>query len=193
MSVETYECTRCGAYLGITGPGSGSEDDYAAEEYFASEVEYHESGQCNPAADPARVEYVAGLRALADLLESTPDLPLPTEREITWAAHTFQIYEGREPRETVATLARLLPGRLYKNDPAKGGYAEQYFELTGKLYGLGLRVWAERSEVCRRVVTGTREVTETVPAPDAPTIEVTRTVEDVEWVCEPLLADAVVA
>ncbi len=49
-----------------------------------------------------------------------------------------------------------------------------------------------REEVCERVVTGTREVTESVPDPEAmkevPIVEVTKTVEDVEWRCRPLLA-----
>lgn len=133
-----------------------------------------------------RTDYIKGLRALADLLEGTPELPLPTEREITWAAHTLQIFEGREPRDTVADLARLLPGRLAKNDPAKSEYNSKYFELNGTLHGLDLRVWAVREDVCRKVVTGTREVTKTVPVE---TREITVTEETFEWVCEPLLAE----
>jgi hypothetical protein len=43
-------------------------------------------------------------------------------------------------------------------------------------------------------VTGTREVTEQVPDPEAlaavPTTTVTRTEDVTEWVCRPLLADA---
>lgn len=59
---------------------------------------------------------------------------------------------------------------------------------------MSVNIITDREAVCRRVVTGTREVTKTVPAPGADTVEVTETVEDVEWVCdEPLLAGAVTA
>ncbi|HET6291734.1 MAG TPA: hypothetical protein VFG33_00115, partial [Kribbella sp.] len=56
-----------------------------------------------------------------------------------------------------------------------------------------VHVGAYRDQVCERVVTGTREVTKTVPDPSVvvPDVEVTETVEDVEWICGPLLAKAV--
>lgn len=138
-----------------------------------------------------REEYTAGLRALADLLDATPDLPLPTTRDIQWAVHWYATTDD-EKRTVMANIARLIPGRLTKNDPNTGDkYDSDYFRLTGNIGGLPIEIWSQRESVCRRVVTGTREVTELVPADDAPMVEVTTTVEDVEWVCEPLLAQAV--
>jgi hypothetical protein len=131
----------------------------------------------------ARGEYVAGLRALADLLEQHDEVPaaVPRAQHRTCDLHATS-------RDELIAAARAFPGKLDKkfddDSPAFG------FELHGKLRGLRVVIYGDRNDVCRRVVTGTREITETVPAPDAPTVEVTRTVEDVEWVCEPLLAEA---
>ncbi len=51
---------------------------------------------------------------------------------------------------------------------------------------------AFRDDVCERIVTGTHQVTETGKDPEAlaavPEIEVTKTVEDVEWRCGSILA-----
>jgi hypothetical protein len=65
----------------------------------------------------------------------------------------------------------------------------EFFSFRTDFYGVQLSVSVDREAVCRRVVTGTREVTKAVPSPDAPMVEVTETIEDVEWVCEPLLAE----
>jgi heme-binding NEAT domain protein len=58
-------------------------------------------------------------------------------------------------------------------------------------------VSVDREEICERIVTGTREVTVEVPDPEqlaaVPTVSVTKTVEDVEWICRPLLDDATTA
>lgn len=138
-----------------------------------------------------RADYIAGLRALADLLESTPELPLPTEPSAFEWQIGYKYPTNEAKRAGLAEIARLIPGRFDKNDPAESDYNAKYFELTGRLAGILVRIWAERDAVCRRVVTGTRQVTEMVPAPDAPLVAVTKTVEDVEWRCEPLLAEAV--
>ena len=44
---EIYECSRCGASFGIAGQHTGSDDDYAADDYFREQVEHHESGECS--------------------------------------------------------------------------------------------------------------------------------------------------
>lgn len=136
-----------------------------------------------------RAEYIAGLRAVADLLDSAPDLPLPTTPKIEWAVHYYAVSDEAQ-RAVLATIARLIPGRLDKNDPAEGQYAANYFTLSGNVGGMPVEVWAERPSVCERVVTGTREVTKVVPTA---TEEVTVTEDVVEWICTPLLADAVSA
>ena len=136
-----------------------------------------------------REAYISGLRKLADALEAHPEVPLPTSgsrMHLSW-----NLWDD-SAREQMAAVARGIPCRWAKEtrDGYDGGPA--YFDLTASLDGLRLKVTAERDSVCTRVVTGTREVTETVKDPDAlaavPEVEVTRTVEDVEWQCHPLLS-----
>jgi hypothetical protein len=131
-----------------------------------------------------RSSYTAGLRALADILDAHPELPLP------YSGTAAPIAVFAYDREHVATFARLLPGtveKVYEDDDLTFG-----FRLCGQFGGVKFEVIAPRAEVCTRVVTGTREVTREVPDPKAlaavPTTTVTETVEDVEWVCSPLLA-----
>jgi hypothetical protein len=137
-----------------------------------------------------RAEYIAGLRQLADLLEQNPDaLPLPYEGRS--GAITFHFLSGEDPKAEMAAAARAIPTRLDKS----GG--DSYFDLTGSLHGLKIELTAFRDAVCERVVTGTETVTEQVRDPEAaeqalasvPLVEVTRTIEHVEWRCTPLLAD----
>ena len=135
--------------------------------------------------DTERAEYVKGLRALADLIEQHDELPLPTSK-IEWAVHYFGDDDAQ--KTALATIARLLPGKVKKNDPNSSEYNAEYFILKGTLHGLRVEAWANRSTVCTRVVTGTREVTKTVPVK---TEDVTVVEDVVEWVCEPILAAAV--
>jgi hypothetical protein len=134
-----------------------------------------------------RGEYVAGLRALADMLEQHGDCPLPygagTENWTKSVMLTFYCH-GRDEFDA---FRRAFPGRLDKKvDEQSEAYG---FELHGSLRGLHLYAAVDRGKVCRRVVTGTREVE--VPETAAVEAQPARTVvvEDVEWVCEPLLAE----
>lgn len=196
MSIETYDCAKCGASFGIAGENSGSYDDVAADYFFGKQIEWHESGQCVPAAvepepvkpDP-RTEYIAGLHALAAWLTEHPEVPLP------YGAGTSDLFDSEKvtfylrTREQMRTFARLFPGRLDKRTWERRDGDGGRMELHGHLAGLHLYASVERDEVCERIVTGTRQVTEEVPDPAAPKITVTRTVEDVEWRCMPLLAE----
>lgn len=131
-----------------------------------------------------RTAFTTGLRALADALDADPELPLPFEGSLN------QLSVFTDTVEELAAWRRLL-GTVDKTVRDSGAYG---FQITGALHGLGLRVFADRQQVCTRVVTGTREVTETVPDPEVlatvPTVEVTRVEEIVEWDCHPLLAAA---
>jgi hypothetical protein len=137
-----------------------------------------------------RAAYTAGLRALADALAANPDLPLPSEGSL-WPLSIPFHSGGMNDEDRAAALASaariLIPGvRTKKVD-------DNYYRVTGHLHGLEIQVWAMREQLCTRVVKGVREVTREVPDPEAlaavPTTTVTETVEDVEWVCAPLLAD----
>jgi|GEM_PF-2367033 len=139
-----------------------------------------------------RTSYTQGLRALADLIDNHPDLPLPYTGSGAAAPITFYVLNKTEdPKGTLAKIARLLPGSVGKNVSMTG----EYFSITGTLAGLHIDATAYRKAVCERVVTGTHEVT--VPAiPAMPAMparpatgEITTTVEDVEWICGPLLAE----
>lgn len=136
-----------------------------------------------------RATYIDGLRKLADALEEHPEVPLPTTG--TRQAMSWNLWDD-DAREQLAAVAKAIPCAWAKS--ARDGYGDgpAYFDMTGFLGGLELKLTAFREAVCTRVVTGTREVTETVKDPGAlaavPEIEVTRTVEDVEWQCHPILA-----
>lgn len=183
MSVSTYTCPNCGQWLGITGPGSGTDEDYAAEEHYASEVEYHESGQCAPVvaveAAAAPDPRVAGLRALADLIESKG-----LTGRFCGDNECFPLDIHVDTKTEAAAWARALT-----DVTKRAAHSSDNMLINGRAGGVHVRVWVDRNEVCERVVVGTREVTKTVPSPDAPMVEVTETVEDVEWICSPLLAD----
>lgn len=133
-----------------------------------------------------RNAYISGLRKLADVLENHPEVPLPYEGGTI--EMTFHFLSGKDPKGEMAATARALPTSFTKEADGK------YFDLKGSLAGLKIRLCAFRSEVCERVVTGTREVEVTEPDPEAlakvPTITKTVTVEDVKWECSPVLAPA---
>ena len=100
-------------------------------------------------------EYVHSLRALADLLETHPELPKPV---IGYTTVRFD-YWGNDPAE-VAKLARAIPGTMAKNDPKESSFDEKYYELTSniKVGKFTVTVSAYRSSVCERVQTGTETV-----------------------------------
>lgn len=136
-----------------------------------------------PTADP-RAEYIAGLRVLADLLDANPDLRIPYDGQ---AQAPLMVMPHGDERAALAQWARALPGRKEKQT------RDGYFDLIGSLRGLYIKVICHRDEVCEKVVTGTREVTEEVADPEllaaVPKVTVTKTVEDVSWVCRPILGD----
>ena len=45
-SGSNYTCSRCDAQFGIAGVSTGSPEDIEADEFYNSEVDYHESGAC---------------------------------------------------------------------------------------------------------------------------------------------------
>jgi hypothetical protein len=160
MSVETYDCRHCGARMGIAGDFS-SDDDYDTQAYFDEEVARHESGACVatapievvPTLDP-RAGFISGLQELAELLEWTPDLPLPskigTDGEVAWNVWPSMV---DDVTAEVARIRRLLPPALWtKNDPTAGEYGAKYYELSAPLHGLTLtictRCLRRRSAAC---------------------------------------------
>ncbi len=135
-----------------------------------------------------RNSYTAGLRALADFLDAHPDIRLP----YTGTAVPLTIYLLRSSREDFVAAVKALPGKREKVVDDHGT-----FRVRAHFGNIPVEVVAYRDAVCERVVTGTRAVTREVPDPQAlaavPTTTLTETVEDVEWVCAPLLSEQVPA
>lgn len=136
------------------------------------------------------------LDALLDVLvwlEEHSEVPMPIDFDGSpyardYGGFSFHFTDRPDAKKNLALMARALPGKVVKD--VRGGGDSDYFDLTGRVAGIRLHAIAYRDEVCERVVIGTREVTEEVldPSVEVPTITVTKTVEDVEWRCAPVLA-----
>lgn len=134
----------------------------------------------------------AGLRALADMVDANPGL---VEREYEGGAGLIAAFDRMlvpvNKRSSVAALARA---GLRAGAEVDKHVSDTYAGVDLHFGPAWLHVYADREEVCEKIVTGTREVTEEVPDPQAlaavPTVTVTKTVEDVEWRCGSLLAPA---
>lgn len=146
----------------------------------------------------SRSHYTAGLRALADLLDANPHVPLPhhgSKHSPLAIMHLGGYDEESRAAERAAftETVRALPGQREKRAWTADS-TTAYFEVSAQLEGLYVRVTAFRDTVCERRVTGTRTITREVHDPEAlaavPTVTLTETVEDVEWECVPLLKGA---
>lgn len=143
--------------------------------------------------DEKRQAYIDGLHQIADFLAEHPEVPLPhlnqtVDGEYGPVLNIYLVTPGQQ-REPLAAIARAM-GTANKTTGDHTGR----FEVWRQFAGIKLLASADRAEVCERVVTGTREVTREVPDPDAlaavPKVTVTEVVEDVDWVCGPLLKTA---
>lgn len=108
------------------------------------------------------------------MLDENEHVPLP-------GGATFNIV--LDTAEQLADARRRIGGQWEKN--ADG----DFFWLKRDVGPHEFNLFAYRSAVCERVVTGTEQVE--VPDPAAPLVTIVRDV--VEWVCSPLLTDAVPA
>ena len=103
-----------------------------------------------------RAAYIAGMRRLMDILEASPDLPLPEQHHrqpVTW---WLTLGTPQQVAALEAALGVTLAGSIDED--------VTYYNLDGDLDGMKVRVKAWATKVAERRVTGTR------------------TVEDVEWV-----------
>lgn len=133
-----------------------------------------------------RQQAVDGIRALADFLEDHPELDAPdTDRFhvcLTWKD---------DPKAEMARWARAASHLK----PIKDFDSDQYARLLIPFGPTSIEVFANREQVCEKVITGTETVTKTVQDPEmlkaVPLVEVTEQVETFEWRCHPLLAEQV--
>lgn len=136
---------------------------------------------------PLHVRQAEGLRAFADFIEANPEFA----EELSYSLrHIDEPVVCDDPVVLLGRFARAAARARVANQ--KGG-SDKYFKLELRFSdAVVLCLAASRAEVCERVVVGTETVTKTVPDPaklaEVPEIEVTETVETVEWVCRPLLA-----
>jgi hypothetical protein len=127
-------------------------------------------------AEDGREEYIAGLRQLADVLEQHPEIVIPSAgRDHIW---TFDF--NYLNRAELVAIAKAMPGSKEKDADSAS------FRLSGKLRGLYWAAEIAREQVCTAKVVGTETQTRKVATAFE---EVTETVDKIEWVCEPLLAE----
>lgn len=139
-------------------------------------------------------EQAAALRHLADMLDEHPELGADINHALSVSGLLAMPLHNREvgdQRERLALWARAA--RRHEATTTTKGARDDTFQVN-VTWGeaLTITVLASRDEVCERVVTGTETVTKLVPDPEAPPrplVEVTETVEQIEWRCHPLLAE----
>jgi esterase/lipase len=128
-------------------------------------------------------QQAAGLRALAQMIEDNPDVA-----SLAGYLYGFSAFHvtNKDDAQTVIRAALAAGAKVDKR------YINEVFVVGISFGAVKAEMLSSRASVCEKVVT-TREVTEEVPDPVAlasvPTVTQTRTVEDVQWVCSPILAD----
>lgn len=140
-------------------------------------------GRFEPAEEEDyRARNIESLRRYADLLESTPDLPiafLPILR------HQVYAFESESAADRMRQIRRLYGGQFNKSWDDHPTYAE--FFLKGKFGEFDVVISTARENVCERVVTGTIEEVVHEPDPDQvamiPMVERTVKKEIVDWIC----------
>lgn len=131
------------------------------------------------------------LRAVADLIESHPDLPLPYvcvydhtpyQADLNWYLQINQRSEGEaHQRAQALAIVRGIGGKWRKD------VIGDSFRFEQEIDGLNLDVQVTREAVCERVVVG--EETVVIPAVEARPERIEKR-DVVQWRCEPLLAEA---
>jgi hypothetical protein len=128
------------------------------------------------------------LRAMQSVIEFLDEhgVDLPHQPMVTSYGHSATVavdfyLHDEDQKETAARIVRLIGGKWAKADGGDRLYLRRH---QGDIE---FCVVVDREAVCERVVKGTREVT--IPAVEAQPERV-QTVEDVEWVCGSVLAEA---
>lgn len=125
-----------------------------------------------------RKQSIDSLRLLATFLEKHPEMPLPMEIS-PW--HYLSLFP--DTLKEFQTIARAF-GSF---DKGVNGTADELFEISRRVGAIRIKVFANRNEVCQRIVVGVERVpTEVVPEKIVPAHDR----EIVRWECSPLLADA---
>lgn len=99
-----------------------------------------------------RERFVASLRAVADLIDNTPELRLPNSVTSHGMVVDFgwSVW-GNDAPGRIAELARLIGGKWDKNAP-DSDYNQKYYELSRDYCGARLSLSTYRESVCERFV-----------------------------------------
>ena len=142
------------------------------------------------AEDQTRADGLAeGLRSIADLIQSRPDLAAEYFR---WCSSLSEILipvnSAEDPR---AAMVEIMRAARHHGATVTKSYDDEWGHAIAAFGPVKLKVYAKRENVCTRVVTGTETVTVQMPDPtvEVPMVEVEQTREIVEWQCLPLLAE----
>lgn len=136
---------------------------------------------------------IRNLQLVAGFLSAHKDVPPPTHIDVAGPKPRVQWLlfrldgsreDDNEQKELARRVVRLIGGAADK------AAMDRHFQFSGTWRDVEWSVSVDRPAVCERVVTGVEKVTSMVPDPSAPLVEVESEVEQVEWRCEPLLAES---
>lgn len=139
---------------------------------------------------PLHIQQAEGLEQLAAMLREHPELAEglrsdPFEGLLAYVGHLD------DPIAMMGAFARA--GASHRAKVTKN-YNDRWGAVDITFGPVGLHVYADRDQVCERVVVGTETVTKKVKDPaklaEVPEVEITEEQEIVRWECKPLLASA---
>jgi hypothetical protein len=119
-------------------------------------------------------EYTAGLRDFADWIDANAGV-LEEESYSLDETLNFRLYGFNA--EQFAGYIRIIGKGVKVPD-------DRWMNVQRRFGPVLVETFTDRGTVCRKVVTATREITREISDPDAPTVTVTETVEDYDWICE---------
>ncbi len=116
-----------------------------------------------------RVDYIQGLRNLADILEQNDGLPLPYEGRKS--AVTFHYFGSPDPAAGMITAMGAIPcgftsrTSVFEDD----GEVIAYLDLDGELHGVKIKLTAFRKDTCTQDEDGTWHIPDAITsrAPEA--------------------------
>jgi hypothetical protein len=140
-----------------------------------------------PTISERAAAYAEGLRNLAKMIEGVDNDAVLDDYDYALRFLLMPVESGEDLAAHIRFALRAGAKISKKYDDAHAGAYLSFGPVRIQAYGT-------RAQVCERVVVGTREVEEEIPDPEAlaavPKVTVKKTVEDIEWVCSPLLAGA---
>lgn len=141
-----------------------------------------------------RLNYANGLRALADLLEERPEVPLPSYGDTMEMSIYVPTWDAVDPKQRLAEAVRAV--REQAGVELQKDVTDSSLHLGFSLHGLKVSLFTSRDVVCTRRVVGTETVTRTGKDPalleQLPDVEIEEEREIVEWDCAPVLAGELV-